>query len=69
MTSISAEGLELTDKLQSLVIDEPDGFAEILTRMYNNFKLLNEISYEVINFITASYNTETVDRALRWVIE
>jgi GT2 family glycosyltransferase/glycosyltransferase involved in cell wall biosynthesis len=63
-TSLAAEGMELRDREDILVADEPEDFAEALVELYESEELWNRISENGIEKTRSLYSTEVAREKL-----
>ena len=63
-TSLAVEGMDLTDREDILVADEPEDFARALIELYESEELWNTLSQNGIKETRASYSTDTASKKL-----
>src|SRR5947207_13391193 len=57
-TTLAAEGMELTDREDVLLADEPEDFARALIELYESDELWNRLSENGVNKTMALYSVE-----------
>jgi glycosyltransferase involved in cell wall biosynthesis len=66
-TSVAAEGMELRDREEILVADEPEGFAQALIELYESEELWNRLSENGIRKTRQLYSTDAARRQLEFL--
>jgi GT2 family glycosyltransferase/glycosyltransferase involved in cell wall biosynthesis len=66
-TSMAIEGMELTDREDILVADEPEEFARVLIELYESEELWNRISENGVRKTRALYSTDAARRKLEFL--
>jgi len=63
-TSMSIEGMGLTENLNVLVSDKPESFAELVVTAYQNEDLWEKISNEGLKFVETRHSVESFEKNL-----
>jgi len=66
-TSMAIEGMELTDREDILVADEPEEFARALIELYQSEELWNRISENGVRKTRALYSTDAARKKLKFL--
>jgi glycosyltransferase involved in cell wall biosynthesis len=66
-TSLAIEGMELTDREDILVADEPEEFARVLIELYESEELWNRISENGVRKTRALYSTDAARKKLEFL--
>src|SRR6058998_2057901 len=66
-TSMAIEGMELTDREDILVADEPEEFARVLIELYESEELWNRISENGVRKTRALYSTDAARKKLEFL--
>ena len=66
-TSLAIEGMELQDREDILVADEPENFARALIELYESEKLWNRLSENGIRKTRALYSTDAARKRLEFL--
>jgi glycosyltransferase involved in cell wall biosynthesis len=66
-TSMAIEGMELKDREDILVADEPEAFASALIELYQSEELWNRISENGVRKTRALYSTEAARKKLEFL--
>jgi glycosyltransferase involved in cell wall biosynthesis len=66
-TSMAIEGMELTDREDILVADEPEDFARVLIELYESEELWNRISENGVRKTRALYSTDAARKKLEFL--
>ena len=68
-TSIGAEGMQLTDKLNVLISDSETAFADNVIALYKEKYLWQKLSTNCRQVITEQFSTETIRAALEQILD
>jgi GT2 family glycosyltransferase/glycosyltransferase involved in cell wall biosynthesis len=66
-TSVAIEGMELKDREDILVADEPEDFARVLIELYESEELWNRISENGVRKTRALYSTDAARKKLEFL--
>ena len=66
-TSLAVEGMELKDREDILVADEPEDFAQALIELYESEELWNRLSENGVRKTRALYSTEAARKKLEFL--
>jgi glycosyltransferase involved in cell wall biosynthesis len=68
-TGIGAEGMNLTDGREILIADEPEQFAEAVTRLYQSAELWQTLSDNGFRFIKENFSPPVIDKKIEIALE
>lgn len=67
-TTVAAEGMNLSDGNEILVVDDPDVFADRVVSLYDDALLWQRLSERGISFAEQNYGAAAAERAIRQIL-